>query len=515
MLASRTPANALGSCPPFRFRSARSAPARLLLLALLSLISASIVVLEGCGFGGADEILILVRAGDPVSRATAEYYSQARSIPKHRILELPLSSVLGQDEIDRTQFEAEIAEPIEAYLVKQDPDGEITIIVTTLGIPLRIGHCSANQSSYPLGCQTAAIDAALAGLGRIPPAGAALIEVENPFFLDPRPFADYRHEDPEGALRFMVARLTGESMPREPGSDLPTGIRTLIDRGIRLGEGQPPPTWQIRSKRPAGLRTVATAALLDPIKGRLEALGHSVCDGCPAPPSAPSGVILQSTASPSEVGTLAFPGLVIGLGALDASTRLDRFISEWTARGAAAFSTHLSDPSLAGVTRPVAQLEFWAAGRPAIEAHFKSVPHLGWMNVFVGDPLLALAPQQPPQSEAPIADRDQDGIPDERDNCLLVANPEQRDSDQDQLGNRCDPDVDNDGRVLTSTGLIYPVDRRGDLEAIALTAKNGPYNPNHDLNGDGLVDQDDLALAQLWLFRSPGPTGYTGPKYPR
>ncbi|MFK7898645.1 MAG: hypothetical protein AB8G23_22620 [Myxococcota bacterium] len=475
------------------------------LLAMVLLVG----LLAGCGFGGDPEILILTRADDPVSAAIATYYAEARDIADDRILALPISGALGQDEIDRSTFQEEIEAPLESYLAEHDPDQDITVIVTTLGIPLRIGHCPPNQLSYPLDCETAAVDAALAGLGRIPPAGTALADVENPFFLDPRPFSAYRREEPEGALRFLVARLTGNAMPQEEGSPLPSGVKTLIDRGQPEPTKDPtPPLWQIRSRRSRGARTIATAALLDPIQDRLAALGHSVCDACDAATRAPSGIILQSTAGPGETPDLMAPGLVIGLGALEASTRLDRFIAEWTERGAAAFSTHLADPSLAGVTRPTPQLESLAHGSSAIEAHFKSVPHLGWMNVFIGDPLLALT--LPPKSEKTpqeVADRDQDGIPDADDNCLLVPNPAQRDSDSDQLGNLCDADVDNNGRVLTSRGLIYPIDQRGDLEAIALTAQNGPYNADHDLDGDGQVDQNDLALAQLWLFRAPGPSG--------
>ena len=207
-----------------------------------------------------------------------------------------------------------------------------------------------------------------------------------------------------------------------------------------------------------------------------------------------------------------FPGLVIAIGATEdfrsgkgaGTDAFQGFVARWLERGARAISTHIGDPSLSGVTRPAVQLQAWAEVRSAVEAHFKSVPHLGWLNVFVGDPLLALAEA----SSADSDDLDGDGVPNERDNCLDVANPGQRDSDGDQIGNRCDPDVDNDGRVLTSWGQIYPVDARGDLETIALTARNGPYDPDHDLDGDGAVDENDLALAQLWLFRGPGPSGY-------
>ena len=50
---------------------------------------------------------------------------------------------------------------------------------------------------------------------------------------------------------------------------------------------------------------------------------------------------------------------------------------------------------------------------------------------------------------------DGDGIDDDADNCLGLANPEQRDSDEDGYGNACDADVDGDGLVTTSWGQTY------------------------------------------------------------
>ena len=477
-----------------------------------------VLLTNACGFGERADVLILVRAGDPVSAAIGGYYASARHVPAHRILELEISSVGEGIEIDLVTFESEIAAPIESYLATQDADGEISILVTTSGIPLRIGHCKKNQPHYPRDCRSAAVDAALAGLGRLALAQGLLEENANPYFGDPRPFDQFRQEQPEARLRFLVARITGPSAPLDAQSGLPIALREFIDRPS-AAKTESAPTWQIVADAPSASRAAASAALFDPIGERLGPIGHHVCDGCTASPeaAAPAGIILQADPESSTAALperLGFPGLVIAIGGTEdfrsgkgaggGGDAFQGFVARWLERGARAISTHIGDPSLSGVTRPAVQLHAWAEGQSAVEAHFKSVPHLGWMNVFVGDPLLALAEA----SSADSDDLDGDGVPDERDNCLDVANPAQRDSDGDQIGNRCDPDVDNDGRVLTSWGQIYPVDARGDLETIALTARNGPYDPDHDLDGDGAVDENDLALAQLWLFRGPGPSGY-------
>jgi hypothetical protein len=499
-------------------------PARLenTLLALLGAL-----VLQACSFGERDDIMVLVRANDPISKAIGDYYAAARDIPTHRVLSLSLSgasSAAVQDEIDQATFDSEIAAPIEAYLAATDPDRDVSILVTTLGIPVRLGHCEPNQPHYPRDCRSSAVDAALAGLGRLittadPPdpasgqSGAGRIEANaNPYFGDPRPFEEFRRAEPTAKLRFLVARLSGPAALDASGSKLPIALRRLID-GEQSPASQDAAVWKVLANAPKASRDPASRALIDPIHDLLPKNGHRVCDGCArsAASDAPSGVVFQHGRSGNVAGTmperLAFPGLVIALGSLGNDARpLDRSLGHWLSRGARAISLHLDDPSLGGVTRPATLLRAWTEGRTAVEAHFNSVPHLGWTNVFVGDPLLTTA-NSTDRTKAEREDRDHDGILDDEDNCQGVANPDQRDSNQDGIGNRCDPDVNNDGRVDTSWGRIYPVDRRGDLESIALTARNGPFDPDHDLDGDGVVDDSDLALAQLWLFRRPGPSG--------
>ena len=170
--------------------------------------------------------------------------------------------------------------------------------------------------------------------------------------------------------------------------------------------------------------------------------------------------------------------------------------------GVAGSSGHVDEPTLPAVPRPYIMLRRYALGEPAVEAFYKSLPYLGWMNVYVGDPLMTIG-----EPASASDDRDGDGVPDGDDNCLALPNADQRDTDGDGYGNLCDGDVDGDGVVTTSWGEIYPLSMRGDVEWIALSVRSGLYDPNHDLDGDGAVNPRDVSIAQLGLFQPPGPSG--------
>src|SRR5262249_4380447 len=73
-----------------------------------------------------------------------------------------------------------------------------------------------------------------------------------------------------------------------------------------------------------------------------------------------------------------------------------------------------------------------------------------------------------------VVDTDGDGVDDARDNCPTVANPDQRDTDGDGIGDACDKDIDDDG-VLNQQD-------------------NCPSVANHDQgddDGDGVGDACD------------------------
>ncbi len=92
-------------------------------------------------------------------------------------------------------------------------------------------------------------------------------------------------------------------------------------------------------------------------------------------------------------------------------------------------------------------------------------------------------------------DSDGDGTDDVVDNCLLVANPDQRDSDNDDYGNACDADLNND---LTVTFGDLALFKSVFLESGDLAA---------DFNGDNTVNFADLALLKASFQLAPGPSG--------
>lgn len=94
----------------------------------------------------------------------------------------------------------------------------------------------------------------------------------------------------------------------------------------------------------------------------------------------------------------------------------------------------------------------------------------------------------------PFVDTDADGALDPVDDCTLLPNADQRDTDGDGYGNRCDPDFDNDGIV----------DRD---DAAYLRSVYGTADADGDLDGDGIVGARDVAILRNFRGKPPGPSG--------
>ncbi len=83
-----------------------------------------------------------------------------------------------------------------------------------------------------------------------------------------------------------------------------------------------------------------------------------------------------------------------------------------------------------------------------------------------------------------VLDTDNDGVPDDIDNCPTIANPNQADFDGDGLGNVCDPDADGDGianeidknRITAQDLSLVPSNDFNDLTTFGYIAEKGTWN---------------------------------------
>ncbi len=96
-------------------------------------------------------------------------------------------------------------------------------------------------------------------------------------------------------------------------------------------------------------------------------------------------------------------------------------------------------------------------------------------------------------------DADGDSIANVADNCALVANSNQRDTNSDGFGNICDPDFNNNGIVDSQDG------------ALLKAAFGSAAFPDRDLNGNGIVDSQDGAILKARFGQPPGPSAVDTP----
>ena len=82
-------------------------------------------------------------------------------------------------------------------------------------------------------------------------------------------------------------------------------------------------------------------------------------------------------------------------------------------------------------------------------------------------------------------DADGDGVSDPEDNCDAVANRKQADCDGDHLGDACDADYNNDGRIDMGDFAFFSTQ-------LARSESGGAFDSCVDANGDGKLADEDL-----------------------
>jgi len=425
-------------------------------------------------------------------------------------------------------FDAQIRVPIENFLTQNNLVDSIRIIVLASGIPHRLNYQTCPfDAVYLRDCPRASVDAELAvlfsslvGAGGLGATGQAL----NPYFDSSQSFLEWRTAHPTAPLRYMVARLAGFQTPIDVGTGVPVDVKAMIDNAQGPALGGTVLIDQDPSVSP-GLRA-GNSVLMGPTAAALGALGLAVQNdtGNTFVSNATdiAGYVSWGSndnhdAGPPFYGSIGgniYPGSFlprsitadfVSTGARTFATGAfydQSLVADLTRLGASASAGTAFEPLLSGMARAPILFRNYFSGSTAIVAFYRSVPYLSWMNVFVGDPLMTTG-----GFVLPSSDSDGDGVANTSDNCQLVPNANQRDTDADGFGNLCDADLDNDGIVETSWGVVSPPAAIRDYEWIQIYASNALYDADFDLDGDNDVDAEDVSIASLALFMAPGPSG--------
>jgi len=100
---------------------------------------------------------------------------------------------------------------------------------------------------------------------------------------------------------------------------------------------------------------------------------------------------------------------------------------------------------------------------------------------------------------APQVDTDGDGVIDALDNCRLLSNATQVDSNGDGYGNRCDGDLNNNGSTNAQDTVLY-------RQQLGQPSVAPTFNAA-DINANGSVNAQDTTLYRQLLAAPPGPSG--------
>ena len=517
-------------------RTARSGRAESIRRLALRTLAAALATALACG--GADggpeqhpEVLVIANGGSPISVAIARYYMERRGVPAENLLELQIPLVDASLVTSRYEgilpeaYRRDIEAPVADWLARSERGGEIRVLVTTQGVPLRVDDPSGS-GGYEVRPLAASVDAELALLGSSWVGNEGFGGSANPYYASDQPFEAWRREHPDAPLRFVVGRLAGYPTPLDPATGVPVDVKALIDAA--QGHGAPGVFLIDEDPRQSHMgRNVANEMSLAPAAAALEALGARVQrDVAPERVADVDGIAgytgwgsNDGMAGPApyygQIGGRLLPGrfapraLVVDMVSTNARSFSEppyygqSLVTDLLRLGAAGAAGHVAEPGLIAVARPHLMLPAYARGVPAGEAFLRALPYLGWVNLYVGDPLMRIE-----KPFAAVADRDGDGVPDAKDNCRDLPNANQRDTDGDGYGNLCDADFDNDGVVRRLGSGSSP----SDLMRIDHAKSTKLYVPEFDLDGDGEVDEKDAAAAGLSCDLPPGPSEVAGKK---
>jgi uncharacterized protein (TIGR03790 family) len=339
-----------------------------------------------------DSVLIVVNQTSALSRQIGAYYAERRHIPSSNICRITASA---NEEISRSEFDDQIARPIQNYLRAHNLTEKVLYIVTTAGVPLKVhGNLGVDGEAASVDSELTLLYFDLHGRTHPLPAGIA-----NPFFGKVN--APFRHpdfpiylvtrlagfdfDDVKGIIdRALVARNRGKFVIDLKGSDNTQGNTWLLQAAGQL----PRDRVVLDNSRTvlshqSDVIAYASWGSNDPDRKERHLGFHWL----------PGAIMTEYVSTNGR--SFARPPDSWNLGAWgDAKATFQgspqTLTADYIHDGATGASGHVYEPYLPFTPRPNILLPAYFHGRNLAESYYLAIPVLSWMNIVIGDPLCSL-----------------------------------------------------------------------------------------------------------------------------
>jgi uncharacterized protein (TIGR03790 family) len=343
---------------------------------------------------GPENVLVIVNRNSEVSGCIAGHYTKRRLIPAAQVC---LISAPVEEGIPRTRYEQDVERPVRECLTRPELAGRILYLVTTSGVPLKIGGTSG-----PAGT-AASVDSELCLLYGRMRGTKYVIEgpVRNPFYLQ----ADARFEHPRFPV-YLVTRLTAFDFDgvkriidlawQAAGSPVSRDGKVYLDmRGGGGGDGE---SWlrETVARLPAGRAVLEETEAV--VYGQPNAIGYASW-GSNDPNRKERrlrfrwlpGALATEFVS-TDARTFRRPPETWTIGPWKDTSKWfagapQTLTADLIADGATGASGHVDEPYLGYTPRPQILFPAYLSGRNLAESFYLSIPAVSWTNVVVGDPL--------------------------------------------------------------------------------------------------------------------------------
>ena len=338
-----------------------------------------------------ENVLLVVNQASPLSQNIADYYAARRNISSGNICRV---NVQPGEEISRDEYQSRIADPLAAYLRAHHLEEKIFYIVTTAGLPLRVGGRGAGLLS-----EVASVDSELAllysdmhGHPHLAPSG-----IPNPFYGKTN--TAFRHPD---FPIYLVTRLAGYDL---------SDVRGMIDRALearnrgmfvidlRGSDNTGGNRWLLQAAGQLPKQRVILDQSSNVLYNQADVIGYAAW-GSNDPDRKqrhlgfhwlPGAIMTEYVSTNGR--TFARPPEKWNFSSIFNASfggSSQSLTADYIHDGVTGASGHVAEPFLEFTPRPDILLPAYYRGRNLAESYYLSIRALSWMNIVIGDPLCSL-----------------------------------------------------------------------------------------------------------------------------